>query len=262
MGRLTTGEEPNGGEARCFGCCLWLWRRWWVKGSRVGSLTRNSSKKLSERQPDVIYDEAKVPPYTLPDPLVCLDGTKVTTPELWRQKRRPEILELFRTHMYGRAPIGKPSEMTFEVFDLDRNALDGKATRKQVRILFTGKPDGPSMDLLIYLPNDVKRPVPVFLLLNFFGNHAIHPDPAIRIKPVWFKGEQVTPPEESRGRDRSVPVEKIIARGYGVATAYYGDIAPDFPEVSSTAFSPPLTACSVRSVHLTHGERSALGLGA
>ncbi|MFA0751184.1 MAG: hypothetical protein SLRJCFUN_001587 [Candidatus Fervidibacter sp.] len=56
-------------------------------------------KKLSERRPDVIYDEAKVPPYTLPDPLVCLDGTKVTTPELWWKKRRPEILELFRTHL-------------------------------------------------------------------------------------------------------------------------------------------------------------------
>lgn len=187
-------------------------------------------KKLSERRPNVIYDESKVPAYTLPDPLTCLDGTKVTTPELWFKKRRPEILELFRTHMYGRAPIGKPTEMRFEIFDLDRNALGGKATRKQVRILFTGDPNGPSMDLLIYLPNDAPQPVPIFMLLNFFGNHAIHPDPAIRIKPVWLKGQVVAPPEESRGRDPSVPVEKILARGYGVATAYYGDIVPDFPE--------------------------------
>ena len=189
-------------------------------------------KALSQKRPDVIYDEAKVPPYTLPDPLVCLDGTKVTTPELWWKKRRPEILELFRTQMYGRAPIGRPSEMTFEVFDLDRNALGGKATRKQIRILFTGKPDGPSMDLLIYLPNHVQRPVPVFLLLNFSGNHAIHSDSAIHIKPIWdrAKGQQVMPSEDSRGRDTSIPVEKIIARGYGVATAYYGDIAPDFPD--------------------------------
>lgn len=187
-------------------------------------------KKLSERRPNVIYDESKVPAYTLPDPLTCLDGTKVTTPELWFKKRRPEILELFRTHMYGRAPIGKPKKMRFEIFDLDRNALGGKATRKQVRILFTGDPNGPSMDLLIYLPNDAPRPVPVFTLLNFFGNHAICSDPAIRIKPVWLKGQVVTPPEESRGRDPSVPVGKILARGYGVATAYYGDIVPDFPE--------------------------------
>ncbi len=188
-------------------------------------------KKLSERRPEVIYDEGKVPPYTLPDPLVCLDGTKVTTPELWWQKRRPEILELFRTHMYGRAPLSKPATISWTVFDLDRNALEGKATRKQVRIHFTGDPNGPGMDLLIYLPNQALRPVPVFLLLNFFGNHAIHPDPAIRLKPVFFKGEWVTPPEQTRGFEaRSFPIDKILARGYGLATAHYGDIAPDFPE--------------------------------
>lgn len=201
-----------------------------MKDSKGGSPILNLSKKLSERRPDVIYDEAKVLSYTLPDPLICLDGTKVTTPELWRTKRRPEILELFRTHMYGRAPIGKPAGMTFEVFDLDRNALNGKATRKQVRILFTGKPDGPNMDLLIYLPNDVKRPVPVFLLLNFFGNHAIADDPAIRLKPIWWGSWRFTPPALMRGKDPWCPLRKILARGYGIVTAYYGDIVPDFAE--------------------------------
>src|SRR3954462_1301638 len=37
------------------------------------------------------YDESKVNAFTLPDPLVCKDGTKVTTPEQWWDKRRPEI---------------------------------------------------------------------------------------------------------------------------------------------------------------------------
>lgn len=212
---------------------VWLWFLLMLQAVRdeISGWQPNPElvKRLSERRLDVIYDEEKVPPYTLPDPLICFDGTKVTTPQLWWQKRRPEILEAFRTHMYGRAPLGEPSEMSFEVFDLDRNALNGKATRKQVRLLFSGKPDGPSMDLLIYLPNDAPRPVPVFLLLNFFGNHAIHADPAIRLKPVLIKGQLVMPPEDSRGRDPSVPVEKILARGYGVATAYYGDIVPDFP---------------------------------
>ncbi len=189
-------------------------------------------RRLSERQPSVIYDEAKVLEYTLPDPLTCLDGTKVTTPEIWREKRRPEILELFRTYMYGRAPIGRPKEMSFELFDHDRNAFGGKATRKQVQIRFTGKPDGPSMDLLIYLPNDVPRPVPLFLLLNFNGNHAICKDPAVHIKPTFDRrtGEMVMQGEDSRGQDAgSFPVERILSRGYGLATAYYGDIAPDFP---------------------------------
>ena len=39
-------------------------------------------RKLSERQPHVIYDEAKVPEYLLPDLLVCRDGTEVGTSEL------------------------------------------------------------------------------------------------------------------------------------------------------------------------------------
>src|SRR6185312_8515960 len=42
------------------------------------------------------YDESKANPYpTLPDPLVLHNGQKVTTPETWRKKRRPELLETF-----------------------------------------------------------------------------------------------------------------------------------------------------------------------
>lgn len=190
-------------------------------------------KALSERQPHVIYDEAKVPKYTLPDPLVCLDGTKVTSPEIWWKKRRPEILELFRTYMYGRAPIERPKDMKFEIFDHDKNALGGKATRKQIRIYFTSDPDGPSMDLLIYLPNETPRPVPIFLLLNFNGNHAVCDDSGIKIKPLWDRKARklVIPPEESRGSDaKSFPIKRILSRGYGIATAHYCDIAPDFPD--------------------------------
>lgn len=190
-------------------------------------------KTLSERQPHVIYEEAKVPKYTLPDPLVCLDGTKVISPEIWEKKRRQEILELFRTHMYGKPPLGKPEGIKFELFDCDKNALNGKATRKQVRIYFTGDPDSPSMDLLIYLPNGASSPIPTFLLLNFNGNHAIYNDPGIKIKPTWDRQARklVIPSEETRGSDaESYPVEKILLRGYGIATAYYCDIAPDFPD--------------------------------
>jgi hypothetical protein len=50
-------------------------------------------------KPNINYDESKVGNYTLPDPLVCADGTQVTDAATWRAKRRPEILELFRTHV-------------------------------------------------------------------------------------------------------------------------------------------------------------------
>ncbi|MBM4035277.1 MAG: acetylxylan esterase [Planctomycetes bacterium] len=182
--------------------------------------------------PPVNYDEDKVPPYTLPDPLVMQDGTKVTSAEMWRTKRRPEVLELFRTHVYGRSPA-KPEALAFKAFDNEAKALGGRATRRQVTILFTGKEDGPKADLLLYLPDDAKRPVPAFLILNFNGNHAVSTDPAIRLSASWQRdGKGVVKnkaTDDARGTEASrFPIDRILARGYALATIYYGDIDPDY----------------------------------
>ena len=182
--------------------------------------------------PPANYDESKIPPYTLPDPLVMANGERVTSAEMWRTQRRPEILELFRTHVYGRSP-SRPEGMTFQVFDNDANALGGKATRRQVTVFFTGKEDGPKMDILLYIPNGAKQPVPTFLILNFNGNHAVAADPAIRLSESWMRGEKGIvnnrATEATRGSEASrFPIEAILARGYALATIYYGDIDPDF----------------------------------
>ncbi len=177
------------------------------------------------------YDESKVPTYTLPDPLTMADGTRVSKPEQW-PKRRAEILDLFASQMYGRSP-GRPEKMTFKVFDNDVKALDGKATRRQVTVYFTGAADGPRMDILMYLPNGIDRPVPLFVGLNFQGNHTIHTDPEIRLSTSWIRAsypgvEKERATEASRGAaSKRWPVEMILAKGYGVATIYYGDIDPD-----------------------------------
>jgi hypothetical protein len=184
---------------------------------------------------DANYDEAQVPAYTLPDPLVTAKGDPVVDAEAWRTERRPEILELFRAQMFGRSP-GRPQGMRWEVFDHDPQALGGIATRKQVTIHFTDQQDGPGMDLLIYLPNAAAKPVPAFLGLNFRGNHAIHSDPGIKLSTSWMRpdGSRVIDhqaQESSRGSSSSRwAVEKILARGYALATIYYGDIDPDFDD--------------------------------
>src|ERR1700722_20917688 len=54
----------------------------------------------------VNYDEAKVGTYTLPDALVLNDGKPVTDAKTWWAKRRPEIVAMFETEQYGRAPGG------------------------------------------------------------------------------------------------------------------------------------------------------------
>ena len=179
------------------------------------------------------YDESKVPAYELPDPLKMRDGTRVADAAAWRTKRRPQVLRLFQTHVYGKSP-GKPKDMSFTVFDEDRRALRAAATRKQVSVRFTARPRGPSMDLLIYLPNDAPRPTPTFVVLNFYGNHSIHRDPAIKLSDRWMRpqgqgveGHRAT--DASRGAARSrFPISKILERGYGLATVYCGDLDSDF----------------------------------
>ena len=54
------------------------------------------------------YDPAKANPYPdWPDALTLKDGRKVTTAEMWWQKRRPEIAEDFEREVYGRVPKGR-----------------------------------------------------------------------------------------------------------------------------------------------------------
>jgi len=184
---------------------------------------------------DSIYDEARIPAYTLPDPLVLTDGSAVTDAHVWHAQRRPELLDHFARSMYGRTPADTVA-MRFEQGMVDATALGGAATRMEVRLLF-GPSGQTSMNLLLYLPNRRAPPAPLFLGLNFHGNHAIHPDPTITLCSQWMPDTDTNgviahrATEASRGVEAARwPVERIIARGYGLATAYYGDLDPDFDD--------------------------------
>jgi hypothetical protein len=183
---------------------------------------------IAREGPGVNYDEAQVPRYTLPDPLALASGERVRDAETWIQRRRPEILELFERNMYGRSP-GRPEGLRFEVSSIDRSALGGQAVRKQVTVYFFGTKDGPKMDLLLYLPAAAREPVPVFLGLNFDGNQTVAADPGIRLGDFWVDETKQAAKADSRGSSASQwQVGRILARGYGLATAYYCDIEPDF----------------------------------
>jgi hypothetical protein len=179
------------------------------------------------------YDESKAGTYTLPDPLVTASGERVATAKAWNDKRRPEILRLFEEQVYGRTPAQK-LKIASELAAIEQNALGGKAVRKEVTLFFSPSKDGPKMDLLIYLPKNAKGPVPVFLGLNFGGNHTVTAEPGIRVTKSWVRGSKTggnRASEASRGTGASAwQVEKIVSRGYGLATAYYGDIDPDFDD--------------------------------
>jgi (4-O-methyl)-D-glucuronate---lignin esterase len=185
---------------------------------------------------DFNYDESKVVPYTLPDPLVNADGTRVASARDWTNKRRKEILRLFESDVYGRSPA-RPRSVPFHLNEVDMEALQGLATRKQVTIALGNTLADPVMELLLYTPNAVKKPVPAFLGLNFNGNQSVHSDPRIAISRSWMRDSKEfgivnnRATEASRGVQSSRwSVEAILKRGYALATIYYGDIDPDFDD--------------------------------
>ncbi len=185
-------------------------------------------------RPETHCDESRVPEYTLPDPLIDNAGRPVTSAEQWMSYRRAEILELFRTYMYGHSPQRSPVRATLVQGPVV--ALDGLAIRRIVRVEVTDGPDPAYADLLIYTPNRPGKH-PVFLNLSFWGNHSVSMEPDIPLSTKWYRPTENglvinnRPTEKSRGLQvRRYPLDLILSRGYGLATCYYGDFEPDDPE--------------------------------
>lgn len=169
--------------------------------------------------------------YQLPEVLKTQSGKTIRTAAEWEKVRRPEILSLFAENVYGKTPA-KKIPLRFVTTSVNNNALNGKATRKEVTVYFSDD-DTYSMNILLYLPN-TSSPAPLFLGLNFSGNQVVNTDTGITISKKWmaygkepaFKDHHAT--EASRGtQSGDWPVDDIIDRGYGLATIYYGDLQAD-----------------------------------
>ncbi|MBN1269412.1 MAG: acetylxylan esterase [Kiritimatiellae bacterium] len=175
----------------------------------------------------VNYTEAKVGQYTLPDVLKLADGQPVRDAATWFEKRRPEIVRLFEENQYGRSP-GRPADMSFDVFDRAGRAFGGKAIRRQVTIYFSKDKAGPQMDLLIYLPADAGKPVPLLLNLGFAANNTMVNDPNVKVGTFWDRRQNKRVPA-TRGFG-FMDVLPILEKGFGFATFNYSDVDPDAPD--------------------------------
>jgi hypothetical protein len=182
----------------------------------------------------VNFDEARVPDYVLPDPLVFGNGEAVRDPEAWR-RRRGELLELFRTHVYGHSPESSGA-LRSELLESNPSVLEGRAVREQVR-LYPGPGDTPRVDVLIYRPANVGGPVPAFTGLGFFCNSSVHADPKILLSDQWMPDDPQHGIVEHRATQSTrasaasrLPVETIVERGYATVVAYCGDLDPDYDD--------------------------------
>src|ERR1044071_5722166 len=204
----------------------------WMALAASGQETK-APRKAPAPPPNVVagipvnYDEAKTGNYTLPDPLTMADGKPVRDAKTWMNKRRPEIVKLFEENEYGRSP-GRPAGLSFEVFEKDAPAFDGKGIRRQVTIYFSKDKAGPKMDLLVYTPAAAHKPVPLLLNIGFSANSSTVADPGVKVGEVWYpRDHKKVPANQGPGFGRT-NVPRLLDAGFGVATFYYGDVDPDF----------------------------------
>ena len=148
------------------------------------------------------FDESKVPAYTLPDPLLCDNGLRVTTREQWEQYRRPELLRTVKTYMYGFAPelthpLGFRVESTDKAYQFRPGKKQKQYTRKLLNIYLTEAGEqGPTVHAELLSPNDADEPVPTFMLFAWNLNHGF-------------------------------PAQRLLDRGYGVAVLNTFEGCPD-----------------------------------
>lgn len=172
----------------------------------------------------------------LPNPLIMFDGTKVATPQDWFGKRVPELKSLFQHYMYGYMPPVMPVRAK-EIYQ-NPQAFDGRATLRELALEIGEKDIHLTVHVLLAIPNQRSGKVPVFVGMNFGGNHTLVDDPKIRIPTVWMYANRPgvvknRATEEGRGRDKNVwNLDLAVSRGYAVATFYNGEIQPDYPNAT------------------------------
>ena len=140
----------------------------------ITSLRRGADGRNTQAPNAANYDESKANPYPkLPDPLVLKNGRKVTSPAMWWNQRRPEIVEDFDREIYGRAPKDTP-KVKWEVTSTTREVkYDAPVITKQL----VGHVDNSSYSLItvdiqltLTTPASAAGPVPVIMEFGFTGS--------------------------------------------------------------------------------------------
>jgi hypothetical protein len=169
-----------------------------------------TAREAKENDKDLNYEENRLPDYDLPPALVSSLGKPITTPEEWETIRRPEIMSLFANLIYGRIPEPvSPIETEFEVVKEDPEFMGGKATRKDVKIRLSNEQGNIEMHFLVFVPNNVDKPVPAFFKHSFNNTKSKDFDASItrpgRLRNGW-------------------PLGEFFDRGYGFCAVYHQDL--------------------------------------
>ena len=164
------------------------------------------------------YDESTANPFpNLPDVLTLKNGKKVTSAAMWKNQRRPEIIEDFEREVLGRVPSNVP-KVTWTVTNTV-SALVG--SRQVVGKQLVGHVDNSSYPLInveiqmtLVTPADATGPVPVMMMFGGGGLPGVAP----------ANGKTSPPP--APGADPPA-TQQLIADGWGYASINPGSIQAD-----------------------------------
>ncbi|HEY1338484.1 MAG TPA: GDSL-type esterase/lipase family protein [Bryobacteraceae bacterium] len=169
------------------------------------------------------YDEATANPYpNLPDPLTLKNGKKVTTPAMWWNQRRPEIVEDFEREVLGRVPKNVP-KVTWEVTKTAEAQVGSHAVRGKQLLGHVDNSAAPDIkvdiQMTLVVPAGSKAPVPVMMM---FGGRTI---PEVAFPAPVFPGGRgpFTPPPNAD----PPALEQLIADGWGVVTISPNSVQAD-----------------------------------
>ncbi len=186
----------------------------------ITSLRRGADGRNADAPNAANYDESKANPYpTLPDPLLLKNGKKVTTPKIWWNQRRAEIVEDFDREIYGRLPKNVP-RVTWEVTST-RNEV--RADIPVITKELVGRVDNSSypqinvnIQLRLTTPANAPRAVPVIMEFGFGGP---------RPNPPGGAGAPAAP--SSGPPPPPAWQQQVLAKGWGFAIIVPNSIQAD-----------------------------------
>jgi hypothetical protein len=138
------------------------------------------------------FDESKANPFSdIPDPLTTNGGQKVTTPQMWRDTRRPELVEMFEKYVYGRVPKNIP-KVSWSVTATDREMIGFTPVIAKDLVGAVDNSSYPMITVKIHMtlvtPADAKGPVPVLMMFGRAGFPAPNEpsdDDLDRVNKAW-----------------------------------------------------------------------------
>jgi hypothetical protein len=110
--------------------------------------------------------------------------------------------------------------------ELDTNARGGAAVMRRMVGRTDDKPDGPRMNLTLYIPARKSGPVPVLLNLTFGSGIRGQATRKTGQRPALGKGD-TSKPAAAKGAAGFDPIEAVLNHGWAYASLPYGDIQPD-----------------------------------